>query len=35
MTPQTPVAQTLYAQLLEVASVLDATIYEQGINGSP
>ena len=35
MSPQTPVSQTLYAQLLEEASVFNATIFEQGIAGSP
>ncbi|MDP2880082.1 MAG: GSU2403 family nucleotidyltransferase fold protein [Azonexus sp.] len=35
MSPQSPVSQTLYAQLLEEASVFKATIFEQGIAGSP
>jgi hypothetical protein len=35
MSPQSPVCQTLYAQLLEEASVFNATIFEQGIAGSP
>lgn len=35
MSPQSPVSQTLYAQLLEEASVFNATIFEQGIAGSP
>lgn len=35
MTPQSPVTQTLYAQLLEDASVFNAVIFEQGIAGSP
>ena len=35
MTPQSPVSQTLYAQLLEEASIFNATIFEQGIAGSP
>lgn len=35
MTPQSPVTQTLYAQLLEEASVFNAVIFEQGIAGSP
>lgn len=35
MTPQSPVSQTLYAQLLEEASIFNAVIFEQGIPGSP
>ena len=35
MTPQSPVTQTLYAQLQEEAAVFNAVIFEQGIAGSP
>lgn len=35
MSPQSPVSQTLYAQLLEEASVFSAIIFERGIAGSP
>ncbi len=35
MSPQSPVTQTLYAQLQEEASVFHAIIFEQGIAGSP
>lgn len=35
MTPQSPVTQTLYAQLQEEAAVFNAAIFEQGIAGSP
>ena len=35
MTPQSPVSQTLYTQLLEEASVFNAVIFEQGVAGSP
>lgn len=35
MPLQSPVAQTLYAQLQEEASVFAAVIFEQGIAGSP
>ena len=35
MTPQSPVTQTLYAQLQEEAAVFNAAIFEEGIAGSP